>query len=377
MRASFTAKRTTRGYSLLGFAVLIAGRALAQDTAQSGSSAFLQSDWLKPAASVESFKATTGPAVTDPFAVLSTGALWQDTTGVTYTRQVGNKLSLTCDASTVAMGDDSEQLLRSQKVGFQFQPSGGFTFRGDVHDSATDAYLPADSTSTRGADFSAETHLPSKSDLTLGVRSDRTSIDAPSGTETQTNAYDAQIKQPVGALPLSAILKGHYEDTSEGNAPATSLPSLEQSLQWKPAQDTTLQMGLRQQQYQEYPGVDYQLNEALFADWSQKVIDNVSWHSYAEVLNSKGLLDEAPGSPLASGANGTPQATTPGSNASLTSSLPVSIDDQTLTFSTGPSFKLQKDISASVEYSNRWDKNPAPGSTGQEQRVSVSVKGSF
>ncbi len=377
MRASFSVKWTTRGYFLLGFAVLIAGRALAQDTAQSGSSAFLQSDWLKPAASVESFKVTTGPAVTDPFTVLSSGALWQDTTGGIYTRRVADTLSLTCETSTVAMGDDSEQLLRSQKVGFQFQPSGGFTFRGDVHDSTTDAYLPADSTSTRGADFSAETHLPSKSDLTLGVRSDRTSIDAPSGIETQTNAYDAQIKQPVGALPLSAILKGHYEDTSEGKAPATSLPSLEQSLQWKPAQDTTLQMGLRQQQYQEYPGVDHQLNEALFADWSQKVIDNVAWHSYAEVLNSKGLLDAAPASPLASGANGTPQATTPGSNASLTSSLPVSIDDQTLTFSTGPSFKVEKDISASVEYSNRWDKNPAPGSIGQEQRISISVKGSF
>jgi hypothetical protein len=377
MRASFFAKWTTRGFSLLGCTVLIAGRALADDATQAGSSAFLQSDWLKPVASGESFKAATGPAVTDPFAVLSTGALWQDTTGGTYTRQVSNKLSLTCDASTVAMGDDSGQVLRSQKVGFQFQPSGAFTFRGDVHDSATEAYVPADSTAASGANFSAETHLPSKSDLTLGVRTERTGIDAPSGIETQTNAYDAQIKQPVGALPLSAILKGHYEDTSEGKAPATSLPSLEQSLQWKPAQDTTIQMGLRQQQYQEYPGVDHALNEALFADWSQRVVDNVSWHSYAEVLNSKGLLDDAPGSPLASGANGTPQATLPGSNASLTSSLPVSIDDQTLTFSTGPSFKVEKDISASLEYSNRWDKNPSPGSIGQEQRISISVKGSF
>jgi len=121
----------------------------------------------------------------------------------------------------------------------------------------------------------------------------------------------------------------------------------------------------------------HQLNEALFADWSQKLVDNVSWHSYAEVLNSRGLLDQAPASAIATGTNGTAQATAPGSNASLTSSLPISIDDQTLTFSTGPSFVLEKDISASVEYSNRWDKNPAPGSIGQEQRVSVSVKGTF
>jgi hypothetical protein len=366
------------GLVLLGFVVLMAGgRATAQDAAQTGSATFPQSDWLKPAASSESFKATTGSAVTDPFVVLSTGALWQDTTGGIYTKRVADTLSLSCETSRAALEDDSEQLSRSQKVGFQFQPGDAFTFRGDVHDSMTDAYLPADSNSTSGANFSAETHLPTKSDVTFGLRSDRTDIDAPAGLESQTNAYDAQLKQPIGTLPLSAILKGHYEDTSAGHAPATSIPSMEQSLLWKPAQNTTVQMGLRQQQYQEYPGVDHQLNEALFADWSQKVVDDVTWHSYAEVLNSRGLLDQAPASPLASGANGTAQATTPGSNASLTSSLPISIDDQTLTFSTGPSFKVEKDISASLEYSNRWDKNPAPGSIGQEQRISVSVKGSF
>jgi hypothetical protein len=136
-------------------------------------------------------------------------------------------------------------------------------------------------------------------------------------------------------------------------------------------------MGLRQQQYQEFPGIDHELNEALFADLSQQMGDSLSWHSYAELLNTKGLYDQAPGTPLASGANGTPQATLPGSNTSLTSSMPLSMEDQTLTFSTGPTVQLQKDISASLEYSNRWDKNPAPGSTGNEQRVSVSVKGSF
>jgi hypothetical protein len=275
------------------------------------------------------------------------------------------------------LSDDSEDLSRGQKVGFQLQPVEQLTLRGDLHDSMSDAPLPGNSTTTSGAAFSAESHLPTNSVLTLGVNSDRTTIDVPSGLETQTNAYDAQIKQPIGQLPLSAILKGHYEGTSDDGASATSLPSLEQSLIWKPLQDTTLQMGLRQQQYQEYPGVDHQLNEALFADWSQNVVDDVSWHSYAEVLNSHGLLDQAPAAPIASGSNGTAQASTPGSNANPTSSLPVSIDDQTLTFSTGPSFKLEKDISASVEYSDRWDRNPTPGGTGEEQRVSVSLKGTF
>ena len=373
-----------RGFSVLGFIVIVAGMAHAQDAAQTTPNPWLLDDSLKPVedqqrqtASGETFKATAGQDITNPFTVLPTDALWQEKYGTIYTRRVADSLSLSCETTTVGAGDDFQPLSCGQKVGFQLQPGNGLTLRADVHDSTVQSLTSPTSTSTTGASLSAEGSLPTNSTLTLGVRSDRTGDDVPSGLITETNACDAQIKQPLGKLPVSAVFKGHYEGSSDGGAPATSLPSLEQSLVWKPAQDTTVQAGLRQQQYQEYPGVDHQLNEALFADWSQKVVDNVSWHSYAEVLNSKGLLDQAPGSPIASGANGTPQATTPGSNASPTSSLPISIDEQTLTFSTGPSVQLQKDISASVEYSDRWDKNPAAGNAGQEQRVSVSVKGSF
>ena len=386
MNANLSIHSMTRGISLLGF-VLLMGWARAQDAVQTGASsanAWQQYDWLKPAedqqrhaASGETFQATVGQDVNNPFTVLSTGSLWQEKYGAVYTRRLADTLSLSCETSAVVLSDDSEDLSRGQKVGFQFQPVEELTLRGDLHDSMSDAPMPNNSTTTSGGGFSAESHLPLNAVLTLGLHSDRTSAGVPSGLDTQTNAYDAQIKQPIGQLPLSAILKGHYEGTSDGGAPATSLPSLEQSLVWKPLQETTLQAGLRQQQYQEYPGVDHLLNEALFADWSQKVVDDVTWHSYAEVLNSRGLIDQAPAAPIASGANGTPQATAPGSNVGLTSSLPVSIDDQTLTFSTGPSFRLEKDISASVEYSNRWDQNPAPGSIGQEQRVSVSLKGTF
>ncbi len=376
----------TRGLTFLGLFVVTMAWATAQDAVSSASGLSVGSsyDWLKPAeeqqrqvASGATFQATAGQEVGNPFTVLSTGALWQEKYGAIYTQRLADPLSLSCETTAVTMDDDSEDLSRGQKVGFQLQPLGALTLRGNLHDSISDAPMPGASTTTSGAAFSAEGRLPLNSVVTVSVDSDRTSTAAPSGVETQTNAYDAQIKQPIGQLPVSAVLKGRYEGTSDAGAPATSLPSLEQSLVWKPLQNTTLQMGLRQQQYQEYPGVDHQLNEALFADWSQKVVDDVTWHSYAEVLNSRGLIDQAPASPIASGANGTPQATAPGSNASLTSSLPVSIDDQTLTFSTGPSFKLEKDISASVEYSDRWDKNPAPGSLGQEQRVSVSLKGTF
>ncbi len=371
----------------LSVAVLIFGSAHAQDYAQTGGSSpsiWQSYDWLKPvddqqrmASSGETYHSTISQDVGDPFAVLSTGSLWQEKYGAVYTRRLDDTLSLSCETSSVVMDEDSDDLSRGQKLVLQFQPIKQLTFRSDFHDSATDAPIYAQSTTTGGAGFSAEGHLPLNSDLILGVNSDLADTDAPTGLQTQTNVYDAQLQQPIGQLPLSAVLKGQYVGTSTGGAPASSLPSLEQSLVWKPIQDTTIQAGLRQQQYQEYPGVDHQLNEALFADWSQRVVDDVSWHSYAEVLNSRGLLDQAPAAAIASGANGTPQATTPLANTSPTSSLPVSIDDQTLTFSTGPSFQLQKDISASVEYSDRWDKNPAVGSAGQEQRVSISVKGTF
>jgi hypothetical protein len=385
MSATLSIPSLTRRLIALGAVVLaLAASARAQDGIQAGdtsATAWQHYDWLAAGATaqkpVETVKTTVSQATGDPFTVLSTGELWQEKYAAVDTRRLDDTLFLSCETSTVDLDGYSDDLSRGQKVGLQFEPTQEFILRTDLHDSTSDAPMPGQSTTTSGAAFSAEGHLPMNSVLTVGVETDYATPDDPSGLASQTNAYDAQWKQPLGALPLTAQLKGHYEGTSVGGAAPTSLPSLEQSLEWKPLQNTTIQAGLRQQQYQEYPGVDHQLNEALFADWQQKVVDDVTWHSYAEVLNSKGLLDQAPAAPIASGSNGTPQATTPGSNSSLTSSLPVSIDDQTLTFSTGPSFRLQQDISASVEYSDRWDKNPAAGSTGQEQRVSVSVKGTF
>ena len=341
-------------------------------------------DWLKPAedaqnkaASGETFQTTTAPVATDPFTVLTSDALWQESYGSIYTRRLADPLVLSCESSGTTQSDGSDDASRGQKIGLQFQPAPELTLNGNVHGSVYDTPFPAYSTDSSGAGCSLEGHLPGQSVLTVGLDSGRSNAQTQASSVTQTNTYDAQLQQPLGPLPLTAVVKGHYEETSTPGSPASSLPSIEQSLVWKPAQDTTLQMGLRQQHYEEYPGIDNQFNEALFADWSQKIVDDISWHSYAEVLNSRGMIDQAPAAPIASGANGTPQATTPGSNISPTSSLPLSLDDQTLTFSTGPSFKIQKDLSASLEYSDRWDENPAAGAIGQEQRVSISLKGTF
>ena len=293
MRAAFSIKSLTRGLSILGGVVLTVGLGRAQDGIQPGdtsATAWQHYDWLSAGATpqkpADTVKTTVAQAGGDPFTVLSTGALWQEKYGAVDIRQLDDTLLLSCETSTV--NDGTDDLSRGQKVGLQFEPAPEFILRADLHDSASDGYMPGESTTSSGAALSAEGHLPMNAVLTLGVEADHTTPDDPSGLVSQTNAYNAQWKQPLGALPLTAQVTGHYGGTSLGAAAPTSLPSLEQSLEWKPLQNTTIQAGLRQQQYQEYPGVDHLLNEALFADWQQKVVDDVTWHSYAEVLNSKG-----------------------------------------------------------------------------------------
>jgi len=310
----------------------------------------------------------------DPYTVLTTGALWQDTYSTSYIHRTSDKLSLSCETSSVTMNDGAVDLSHGQKVGLSFQPLESLTLSSNVHQSAYDGPILADSFTTRGAGFSAESHLPGQSVLTFGLNSDRSDFLA--GNPSESNACDAQLQQPLGKVPFTAVLKGHYDETTSAGAPTARKPSLEQALVWKPIQDTTIKMGMRQEHYEDFPGITSEYNQALFADWSQNILSNqIAWHSYAEMLNSRGVPDVAPAVPLTNGANGTPQATTPG--PSLSSAIPLTLDDKTLTFSTGPSFRLQQDLSAAIEYSNRWSQNPLPGAVAQEQRVSVSLKGTF
>ncbi len=246
------------------------------------------------------------------------------------------------------------------------------TVSSNVHDSSNDQ--SPNTPETTGAGASVETHLPLDTTFSAAVNSDHAVADANPGLDVETNAYDAQLQKPLGKLPVSLVLKGHYVETDTPGSGATRLPSFEQSLVWKPVADMTLQAGLRQQQYQNFPGITNELNEALFADWSQKIVGDLSWHSYAEMINSRSTIEVAE---AGEGTNGTAQPNTPNGGSSVTSALPVSKTDETETFTTGPSLKLQQDLSASLEYSSSWDQNPAPGAVGDEQRVSVSLKGSF
>jgi len=355
---------------------------------------WMRYDWLKPAedqqrqtATGQTFHATAGRDIADPFTVLTTGALYQEKYGASYTRQLDDSLSLSYETSGVTLNDGSNPyvplangpaaLADGQKAGLQFQPIPDLAIKGDVHNSTSDPSMPEDATSTHGAGLTAEGHLPLKSIVTLGLSSDHTtSGDLMSGeTETHHTVYDAQVEQPIGKIPLSAVLKGHYEETTLPGAVTAALPVTEQALVWKPAQDTTVKLGLRQQRYQNFPGITSDYNQAVFADWSQKVSGDMTWHSYAEMLDAHSNLELAPGVST-SGANGVPQSSTPG-GPSVSSAVPLIADDKTLTFTTGPSFKLEKDISASIEYSDRWDPSPIAGAVGQEQRVSFSLKGSF
>jgi len=361
------------------FLFLCAGLDAQDLTSQGVSGAWQNYDWLNASSGSAAgghISSTAGQDLGDPFAVVSTGSLEQEKYDVTYTRPLVPTLALAYQTDAVTVNDDSaalsnespDDLSNGQKASLQFQPSQQWTLSGNVHGSSDDEGSPDCATETRGGGFTAESELPLKSVLTLGMNSDST---LSAGSSTGDSSYDAQLKQPLGKLPVTAVLKGHYEETNADGSPTSRLPSLEQSLVWKPTTDTTVQMGLRQQHYQDFPGIDNALNEAVFADWSQAILPAVSWHSYAEVLNSQ--TRAAPAVPTTSGANGTAQTDDP-ANAMT---MPSSLNDETITFTTGPSVKLSDDMSASLEYSNRVDRDPAPGDMGQEQRVSVSLKGNF
>lgn len=385
----------TRGGSILCLTAFWSGAlAHAQDLSPeigSTKDGWQRYDWLRPeedpqkqTAGGGTIQATTSQDINDPRSVVANGALWQKRYGATYTRPVTDALSLSYETSAVSLSDGAnpysptaesgDNLSQTQKVGLNFQPLSVLTLRGNYHDSVTQL-ASTSATSTTGTAVSAESRLPFNSTLALGMSSDRTGAESGVGLSSDSTAYNAQFSQPLGKIPVTAVFKGRYNETSTAGALQTRTPMMEQSLVWRPASDTTLQMGLRQQQYQNFPGLSSDFNEALFADWSQKLLGDITWHSYAEMLDSRSNLYLAPGVST-SGTNGTPQSTTPG-GPSISSTMPLIAEDKTLTFSTGPSFRLQNNISASVEYSNRWDQNPAPGTVGQEQRVSVSLKGTF
>jgi hypothetical protein len=390
---------------ILGLAVLAAGGvARADDTDQSMSPSlnasttdWHQNDWLKPAedkkredATGATFQVTAAQDIRDPFAILGGGSLWHQRYGVGYTRLLTDTLTLKYETTAVILGDGSSQaqlqsgdnLSQNQKVGLQFKPVDQLTLQGDVHNRADNTALTPSSSYTNGTAITADGRLPWDTGLSLGFKSDNTGVDNGSlpSPSTLDNTYEAQISKRLGKMPVTAVLKGRYEETSSDDLLLSRRPSLEQSLSWSPLQNTTLRMGLRQQHYETFPGLTNDYNQAVFADVSQKILPDilpdVTWHSYAEMLDAHSNPDIAPGVSIFSGANGTPQSSTPGSPG-MGSAVPLLAEDKTLTFTTGPSFRLEKDISASIEYSNRWDQNPTPGSVGQEERVSVSVKGKF
>jgi hypothetical protein len=342
-------------------------------------------DWLSPTdEQAGKLTASASHDIGDPFAVVTRGSLFQEKYGVTYSRPLLDNVALSYQTTDVALQESSlaptladegvpDDLSHGQKALLQFQPEQQLSFTGNVHDSTNDDTTPEDSVATRGAGLTAEGHLPLNSTLTLGLNSDKTTTGNEAVSAIADNSYDAQLKAPLGKLPVTAVLKGHYEETTQDGATATRLPSMEQSLVWKAGDAATVQMGLRQQHYQSFPGMSNDLNETIFADWSQNLLPEVTWHSYAEVLNSRDTLDLAPAAPTTTGANGTPQSADPTNSLGL----PTSITDEAVSFSTGPSIKLDQDVSASIEYSNRVNRNPQPGTVETEQRVSVSLKGTF
>jgi hypothetical protein len=360
------------------FGLAIAGT-VAASADDSSDVSITRYDFLQPveqqqqASHEGTFTTTSGVDLSDPFTVLASGSLWQDKESVTYSRALARQLSLNCTTSSVSEDGLPDQLGSEVRAESVYQPIETLKITGNVHDASNGASLTP--VETKGTGCAIETKLPLDAVFTAAVNTDQAHADHNPGLDVTTNAYDAQLQKPLGKMPVSLLLKGHLTETGTPGAGATRLPSFEQSLVWKPAPATTLQAGLRQEQYQNFPGIDNELNEALFADWSQKIVDDkVTWHSYAEMINTRSTVQIAE---AGAGANGTAQPDVPQGGNSVASALPVSTTDEKVTFSTGPSVQLQQDISASLQYSSSWDQNPVPGEVGDEKRVSLSLKGTF
>jgi len=369
-----------RLFNRCGWTLLLALAGTLAASADDGFDAsLLRYDWLQPVEEQQhetqngTFSTASGMDLSDPFAVVTAGSLWQEKQSVTYSRAVMDHLTLNCSSSATSEDGAPDQLGSEVRAESVYQPVDALKLTGNLHNDSSSQTAPT--VNTNGAGASVETHLPLDTVFTAAVNSDHAHCDANSGLDVATDAYDAQVQKPLGKLPLSLVLKSHLIETDTPGVGTSRLPSFEQSLVWKPAGDTTVQAGLRQQQFQNFPGIDNELDEALFADWSQKIIgDNLSWHSYAEMVNTRSTIEVAE---AGAGSNGTPQPNVPQGGSTVASALPVSTTDEKLTFSTGPSMLLQKDLQASFQYSSSWDQNPTPGSVGEEQRVSVSLKGTF
>ena len=365
--------RFRAGISSLALAGTLAVSAADPSDLGVSSAAPLPPAQTQPVAPPGAFTTATGVDLSDPFSVVSSDSLWQDKQSVTYSRAIGDHLTLDCSSSSVSEYGLPGQLGTGVRASTIYQPADAVKVTGSVHNDSNGSSLTP--VNTAGAGWALETHLPLDAVFTAAVNRDEARADANPGLDVTTQAYDAQLQKPLGKMPVTLLLKSHLVETAAPDSGATRLPSFEQSLTWKPAAETTLQAGLRQEQYQDFPGIDHELNEALFADWSQKLVDNkLEWHSYAEMMNTRSTVEIAE---AGAGANGTAQPDVPQGGTTVSSALPVSTTDEKLTFATGPSVKLQDDLSASLQYSSSWDQNPAPGASGGEQRISVSLKGSF
>ena len=208
--------------------VFALGIARAQDSVtqpDSTATSWQRYDWLAPTANAQStspdgkIQATESRDVHDPFKAVATGSLNKEKYGAVYTRQMADMLTLSCEANAIVVSDDAQELSNGQKVGVQFQPMPQLTLRCDVHGVGRRcARMPADSTTTTGAAcFGGEASAAQQRDADgrreFGPHRRRCPHRPRLGRPT---AYDVQYQQPLGKLPLSAVLKGHYEGTSTG-----------------------------------------------------------------------------------------------------------------------------------------------------------------
>jgi len=209
-------------------------------------------------------------------------------------------LSLSCETSAVVLSDDSEDAFTRSESRLSVSTDGAnLTLRGDLHESMSDAPLPGQLDHQRAAAHSPP-RATCRSTRSLPWASIPTArppmcLQASETQPTLTTRKSSSRSANCRSRPSSrAITRGDIDERRSRNEPALTgaIARLE-----KPLQDTMCRWELRPATI---PGISRRrpsTQRSALCDWSQIIVDAFSWHSYAEVLNSHGLLDQAPAAP--------------------------------------------------------------------------------
>lgn len=278
------------------------------------------------------------------------------------------------ESSPLQSGYFGQSYEQSQRCKFSESPLDHIICSQNIHHSSTSSDVITNNSETVGYGLNLNwEHVPPL-DSTLNLDSNIDFIQPAAAAPSTVSTSGVELRQPVGNSPLTAIVSGKYTDTkdpSDNDFLQSQSPLLQQALEWKPAQETSVQFGLRERAYQNFQAPTTQKTQGLFAHLSNHLLPDLTWNSDLEYLRSRedrALLETPEG--------GSPNSLAGSVTAPLQAITPF--EQESMWLKMGPAFQLDQDLSAHLEFSNQWNRSFGPaGTSGSEQRISFSLKGTF